>query len=256
MSHFLVLVVLDELPRVDLWEPRVAQALEPFRETEHNPDSKWDWWKLGGRWSGSLLSAGPQLKGELGVLGSQSDPDGCDLCRVGDLTLIAMKQRNVQARRRRLDDYLLKVCQHQHLHYDEVLSRYHVFTKSVVRYRAAWERAGSPGRFRDWIPGNTDAQFAAEVGAGNNYTVSSICDDIFGVGVPEGTTDLDAWVASTQSLRPFAVLRGGEWRERGRMGWFGCVSDEKSETAWADEFATITSTLKPEQWLAAVDCHI
>jgi len=52
--------------------------------TRTNPHKKWDWWLLGGRYAGRLIS--------------RSDGRACDQCRVGDLDLVAMQ---AQARHRR-----------------------------------------------------------------------------------------------------------------------------------------------------------
>jgi len=47
-----------------------------------NPDAKWDWWKVGGRWSGFLKpkSDSVGVKGETGLMGSEFDPKGVDQC--------------------------------------------------------------------------------------------------------------------------------------------------------------------------------
>jgi len=54
----------------------------------------------------------------------------------------------------------------------------------------------------------------------------------------------------------FAFVVDGEWVERGSMGWWGCVSDEKDPGAWVDTLQNLVKSLRPEQWLTVVDCHI
>jgi len=54
----------------------------------------------------------------------------------------------------------------------------------------------------------------------------------------------------------FAYLIDGQWIERGDMGWFGEVRDEKSKDKWLQEQKNIHASLKPEQWLTVIDCHI
>jgi hypothetical protein len=60
---------------------------------------------------------------------------------------------------------------------------------------------------------------------------------------------------SDEPFRTFAVLKDGQWHERGQMGWWGAVSDPKDEGVWEDEFAKLLAD-NPDAWLTVVDCHI
>lgn len=55
---------------------------------------------------------------------------------------------------------------------------------------------------------------------------------------------------------PFAILHEGEWQEKGSMGWFGMVSDEKDRDEWNAYVRKFLVELDPEIELSAVDCHI
>jgi hypothetical protein len=55
---------------------------------------------------------------------------------------------------------------------------------------------------------------------------------------------------------PFAIVTpDGEWRERGEMGWFAMVSNEKNQEAWANE---VRELIERHTTCSAVviDCHI
>ena len=54
--HFIVFVVTDEKPVEDV----LAAALEPFRPSWEGGAGKWDWWKLGGRYTGLLIPKDPK----------------------------------------------------------------------------------------------------------------------------------------------------------------------------------------------------
>ena len=54
----------------------------------------------------------------------------------------------------------------------------------------------------------------------------------------------------------FAVVKDGKWYERGEMGWWGVVRNEKEKDTWAEEFAKLVDGMPPETWLTVVDCHI
>lgn len=59
---------------------------------------------------------------------------------------------------------------------------------------------------------------------------------------------------------PFAVLLNGEWMERGKMGWWGMVNDEKDPIDWRKQFNQLIKELlengKGSLKVWAVDVHI
>lgn len=119
-----------------------------------NPNKKWDWWKIGGRWTGML-----KLKdGAEGVL-------------------------------------------------------------------------GLPGLFTD----------AAEPGTADQARIADI--------------DLVGMSSTGQPLRTFAVVKDGQWFEKGRMGWWACVSDAKPEDEWTAEFDKLLAD-NADSFVTIVDCHI
>lgn len=62
-----------------------------------------------------------------------------------------------------------------------------------------------------------------------------------------------------QNRCPFCyVTEEGDWIERGDMGWFGCVSNEKDSDIWETEFKNYIKSLDPEDNLlvTVVDFHI
>lgn len=61
-----------------------------------------------------------------------------------------------------------------------------------------------------------------------------------------------------ESMTPtFALLDlEGEWHERGRMGWFGIVSNETDPDAWDSAYIRAIAQMPKATWLINVDCHI
>lgn len=62
-----------------------------------------------------------------------------------------------------------------------------------------------------------------------------------------------------QNRCPFCyVTEEGDWIERGDMGWWGCVSNEKDSDIWESEFKNYIKSLDPEDNLlvTVVDFHI
>jgi hypothetical protein len=62
--------------------------------------------------------------------------------------------------------------------------------------------------------------------------------------------------AYDNALSTFAVLKNGKWYERGDMGWWGCVSDEKDQKAWNREFNELIKNLDSGTLLSVYDVHI
>lgn len=75
MSHFSVLVIVGEQPiTLEDAEDKVRPLLAPYDENGEwfRDGSKWDWWQIGGRWTGRLSGYKPA-----------DDPrniENCDLC--------------------------------------------------------------------------------------------------------------------------------------------------------------------------------
>ena len=62
-----------------------------------------------------------------------------------------------------------------------------------------------------------------------------------------------------QNKIPFCyITEEGDWIERGNMGWWGCVSNEKDSDIWESEFKNYIKSLDPEDNLlvTVVDFHI
>lgn len=48
----------------------------------------------------------------------------------------------------------------------------------------------------------------------------------------------------------------GAWHERGEMGWFAMVSNEKDADVWRAQYMAAVAALPTDTWLINVDCHI
>lgn len=118
----------------------------------YNPKSKWDWYKLGGRWTGSLkLKDGRSgITGTPGLMTNNANKGFCDQARLQDIDFDNM---------------------------------------------------------------------------GNDFSV-------------------------------FAVLKDGKWYERGEMGWWGCVFNEKEKDKWQEEFNKLLKSLPENTLISIYDCHI
>ena len=60
----------------------------------------------------------------------------------------------------------------------------------------------------------------------------------------------------TENDVPFCVIIDGVWYERGKMGWWACVSDEKEKGDWNEEFMKLIKALPEKSLVANYDFHI
>lgn len=60
--------------------------------------------------------------------------------------------------------------------------------------------------------------------------------------------------AKNNAISSFALVKDGKWYEKGEMGWWACVSDEKSN--WNEEFAKLLDSVPDDTLLSVYDCHI
>ena len=63
-------------------------------------------------------------------------------------------------------------------------------------------------------------------------------------------------VANLDDFVPFAVVKDGEWYERGEMGWWAQVSNEKADADWDAEVKALLKDLSGDTLLTVFDCHI
>lgn len=234
-----------------------------------NPNAKWDWWVVGGRWSGLLLllkQGAEGVKGKPGLnpnIGSpertaEADKAGVDIARRGDIDLACMKMRNVRERRAGVDAAIEAIMKHQKCTREEVLARWAEYSAAIVQARKDWEAGGQKVAFWDYTAGRTDLPVLARerMEDSRKPTAAMLSHPWFGAGVPEECSDLEAYITSAPALSTFAVLKDGQWHERGSMGWWGVVHDEKDGAEWARQYDKLLEELDPDSVLAVVDCHI
>ncbi len=184
-------VLEDAHPLKDKPDSGCEECLGSGKSTStYNPKSKWDWFQIGGRWTGLLDPSYDPAK-------DPRNQKPCDLCNGTGL-----RNDEVGQKQRALDPtYGCNGC------------------KGGVMQK--WPTC--------WAP-------APE--GGNIAPISTILKHL-----DDG-----------HDILTFAIVRPtGEWLEKGEMGWWACVSNEKEN--WP---AAARSVLKEYQdsWGIVVDCHI
>jgi len=166
----------------------------------YNPNAKWDWFSVGGRWRG-FFKLKPGAKGELGQdswSSPKEDMKGkADIAKIKDIDWEGMDKE----------------------YYDSAKKRWNAWQEELKK----------PEKERQ--------------------------HPYFNFGVEKGDTE-KTYMDREGHWKPFCIVMNDEWYERGTMGWWGCVSNEKEEDVWDKEWKKLIAELDPETVLTAVDFHI
>jgi len=63
-------------------------------------------------------------------------------------------------------------------------------------------------------------------------------------------------ISNLNEITTFALVKEGEWYEKGEMGWWGIVTDPKDEDVWKEEVKKLLQGLSDDTLLTILDCHI
>lgn len=197
-----------------------------------NPNGHWDWYQIGGRWSGCF----PLIPNGIGM----------DPARVADVAPIwEIDKARVEATRVERRDTFLR-------EYRALLSG-----KTFPVFEGPREKAKHIGLLRvERGPalakaGEVILPWSAYVGATDER---GAWNDVATVVTPE---TLEATYGRCfHPLVAYAAVDNDGWHAPGKMGWFGCSDDEPTAyVKWCDEFAG-RFLADPSATLVLVDCHV
>lgn len=216
MSHFNVIVIGS-----------VAEQLAPFQENNmgdwENPNAKWDYWTVGGRWSDRFpLKSGGRASSAL--------KSAIDVEKMMD---------EAEARAREAWSFWAPALDGnprpeswttiRRRHAPDIGTAREVYhaQPAIVAWNAEYRKRGEHAPFR--------------------------CNPVEDYGF-----DLDDYVVRMrrQAPAPFAFVNAGEWHEMGRMGFWAVVSDEEDATTWVEEWEAFWAALPDTALVTVVDCHV
>lgn len=189
-----------------------------------NPNKKWDWWQLGGRWSGKLVLKNGQR---------------ADEALAGDVDWSAMIAAAADRAANQYDKIKAIVGDRQVTTWADLLKKHEA---GEITIEAA----------RDFYHGQPVIEELKKAEAIDFFDGAETLSKVMATGRDDYIKRESETKATT-----WAMLHNGEWLERGRMGWFA-MSDATDEST--DEFATkfweTMRALPAEAKVAVVDCHI
>lgn len=195
-----------------------------------NPNAKWDWYEIGGRWTGKLkLKKGATGEvGSPGILTPDAKEGYVDSAYKKDIDFEGMRDEAGEAAASRYDLYAPFI------------------TPDFVPWDKAREMFEDIDKAREFYHGQETKQKIKEL------------KDGFWVEIEDYMCSKEEYVARARANAcvTFGLLMDGEWYERGEMGWWAVVFKEKERDRWTEEFNKLLDSVSDDTLITVVDCHI
>jgi hypothetical protein len=208
-----------------------------FRKT--NPNAEWDWWVVGGRWSG-FFKLKDGSKGELGKKSlfdtTDHQPNTADITKKGDINFDLMRDNS---EKRAIKEYDLV--------FEGIKD-----TPKCESWESVRERMGNIDEARTFY--NSQPRIEAF----NKVTKEN--SDVFGwfEDYQDFNCTRDEYIKRerNRAITTYAIVKDGEWISKGKMGWWGMSSDSMSQDEWNEKYNELIDSLPDDTLLTIVDCHI
>jgi len=212
-------------------EPRIIGPDGEIYSTR-NPESTWDWWLVGGRWTGFFkVKRGAKSEiGEPGVMTEEARTGWGDSLLKKDIDMDVMFDDAYDRAGLRWDEVHTVIDIHPDPEkWDDVRNR----IKSIDEARDFYHDQPMVKAFSKWTTDNKE------------------WDDLDPYLIDKKTFQTDA---GRNAFITYAVLKDGKWYARGEMGWWGMSSNENNE--WDEKFFDMLKEIPEDTRLTLVDCHI
>lgn len=206
-----------------------------------NPNKKWDWYQLGGRWAGFLkLKKGANgTVGKTGLFGTPAPSGTADAALKRDIDFKSMREDAAKAAGKTYDEVTGIVGLTLHNMHGWKYVRETMFAGYIDAAREYYNKQDAVVKLREWNQENN-----------HKYGWGTDLEDF------QVTREQYCKSAADSACTTFAVIKDGEWYERGEMGWWGIVTDEKDQRNWDSEVAALLDELSDDTLISIYDCHI
>lgn len=220
---------------------RVNAAGEVIEYTKRtNPNAQWDWWQLGGRYSG-WLKMKPRASGQVGnkgLMGScmNDGPGWVDSALKRDIDFDGMRDKDGNEAAERWDKAAAaKVA-------------------AGFSADATWD---SWDTVRERHPGAIDAARDEYHAQPILKAVKEALDNPFR-GVDDLLVSREQFIqqARDRALVTYAMIKDGQWYAKGDMGWWGMSTDDMTQDEWNRKVNEMIDGLPDDTQITIVDCHI
>jgi hypothetical protein len=233
----------DDLPQGLLYDPEEEKA---FEWSTYNPASKWDYWRIGGRWAGGYFKVKSNAPGLIQANSSWDSPTGRKPGLRADggpkrlLDLDGMREEAMVAAGARYDKWIK-------------LSGEHLTAKAWSQFRAEVEaELITIEQAREIYHAQPVVQAWKKVDGDSLFGECPL--DEFGISREEYTERAYNGAVSGYAF----VSLEGEWIAPGRMGWFGMSSDSEGDRIGYNAAVNLylKDQLGDDDYLVVLDCHI
>lgn len=203
-----------------------------------NPNAKWDWYQLGGRWTGffKLKNGAQGNTGEPGLMTRSAKVGYADEALKKDIDFEGMRNEAANKAAERYDS-AMSVLGNLPVNepWDELRDRFEKEGKTIEEARTAY-----------W------AQERCVASRGSNVeSLKWDSPDSFLISREQYIEN-----ARKSAISTFAVIKDGKWYEKGEMGWWGMVSNEKDKNEWLNQYYELLESIPDDTMISVYDCHI
>lgn len=202
----------------------------------HNNKAKWDWYLIGGRWTGAfkLKDNVPTSVGNIGEPGIMTSPAKEGFCDQSPKKYIDLEwMRNNKER------------------------------EAATKYDTVYAAIGNFDNFVNWETVR-DKMFPNDLTKArefyNNQSQVKLTSKLIGFfeNVDSYNIPREEYLkrARDSAISTFAVVKDGQWFEKGEMGWWAVVINEMEQQEWNTKFNELLNSIPDDTLLTMVDCHI
>ena len=215
------------------WEFEDGKVLE---YSTYNPKSKWDWYQIGGRWTGyfKLKKDAIGALGSSGAFGNEPDEGTADILRKKDIDIEGMREVSEREAAEA---------------YDKIKPIIDEFGDGFIPWEESIKKFDDPDEARKFYHSQPLIKVLSERRNELRYFIH----------IEDFLVSREEYLqrARDNAISPYAfVTPKGEWIEKGKMGWFGISSDEKDQDEWDKVFSDYFDNLPDDVIVTLVDCHI
>lgn len=232
-KEYIALISEDEQEAIDDNFGYKKQDGKYFHYT--NPNAKWDWYSLGGRWTG-FFKLKERAKGKIGRPGLMTDtaePGTADQLLKKDIDFAGMRNDRGNKAAARYD-LAMKII--GDLPVNESWEKIREENKDVGNARKIY---WAQPRCAAWQKERND-----------EFSYDASPDD-FLISREEYIQNARDSATST-----YAMVFESKWYGKGRMGWFGVGHDERDQKEWDKEVTALIDSLPDDTLFSLYDCHI
>ncbi|HEE9631262.1 TPA: hypothetical protein R8E83_003543 [Escherichia coli] len=182
-----------------------------------NPNKKWDWYVLGGRWSGFFL---------------HKNGDRVNIIKKGDLDIAGMIAQKAINAKRSHETFVSAISGHE--------------------FPRAWSAVREEFENIDEAREAYNAQPAIKAIKGSAVARMFSCEVEY-YGFDEQSFVISQ---ANSALSAYAIVHENTWIAKGEMGWFGISADDMTQDEWNEKAFSLISGLPDETLLSLYDCHI